>query len=142
MRIIGSLSFGFLLAVGPALAQAPSASYQPVGTMSELMVSMVYPALNGILLQINRGGPASEAEWTDLRRSAILLAESGNVLTMRSRGAEWSEASRALVDVGDAAYQAAVAGDVDALAALGQQLDASCVNCHEQYRPDVHPGAE
>ena len=42
MRIIGLLSIGFLLVVGQALAQAPG-SYQPVGTMSELMVSMIHP---------------------------------------------------------------------------------------------------
>ncbi len=142
MRIIGLISIGSLLLIGPALAEAPQAGYQPVGTMSELMVGMVYPAANAILLHINRGGPSSEAEWTDLRQSAVVLAESGNVLTMRSRGAQWTEASAELVDVGDAAYQAAADEDVDALSELGARLDASCVNCHEQYRPDVYPGVE
>ncbi len=141
MRIIGLLSIGFLLVVGQALAQAPG-SYQPVGTMSELMVSMIHPASNNILLQINRGGPDSDAEWFALRRNAIRLAESGNVLTMRSRGLEWEQASGALVDVGAAAYRAAGDRDVDALAALSEQLDAACVSCHKQYRPDLHPGAE
>ena len=61
---------------------------------------------------------------------------------MRSRGNAWEQASRALVDVGAAAYRAAGDRDVDALAALSSQLDASCVNCHTEYWPDVHPGAE
>ena len=141
MRIIGLLSIGFLLLAGQGLAQAQG-SYQPVGTMSELMVSMIHPASNAILLQINRGGPDSDGEWAALRRNAIRLAESGNVLTMRSRGSAWEEASRALVDVGAAAYGAAGDRDLDALAALSSALDASCVSCHTEYRPDVHPGAD
>ena len=139
MRIIGLLSIGFLLLAGATLAQVPAASYQPVGTMSELMVSMIHPASNSILLHINRGGPASEAEWIAVQRSAVLLAESGNVLMMRNSASEWTQASRALVDVGDAAYRAAQARDVDALAALNGRLDASCVSCHAQFRPNVHP---
>ena len=142
MRNTGLLSIGILLLASPTWAEAPQASYQPVGTMSELMVSMVYPGANGILLHINRGGPASEAEWMAVQRSAVLLAESGNVLTMRDRGGEWVQASRALVDVGDAAYRAVADRDVDALAALSERLDASCVSCHQQFRPDVHPPAE
>ena len=142
MRIVGLLSIGCLLLAGATVAQVPPVSYQPVGTMSELMISMIHPASNSILLHINRGGPASEAEWTAVQRSAVLLAESGNVLMMRNSDSEWTQASRALVDVGDAAYRAAQARDGDALAALNGRLDASCVNCHAQFRPNVHPPAQ
>ena len=43
------------------------------------------------------------------------------------------------MDVGAAAYKAAGAKDAVALRALEAPLNASCVNCHKQYRPNVHP---
>ena len=140
MRIIGLLSIGLLLLSGATMAQSPSDSYQRVGTMSDLMVSMVYPPLNEILLLIHRGGPASEDEWVKAGRSAVMLAESGNILVMRNPDStEWVAGSRALVDVGAAAYRVVQSRDQAALAALSGQLDASCVNCHTRFRPDVHP---
>jgi cytochrome c556 len=49
--------------------------------------------------------------------------------------------AKLLNDVGAAVYQAAKAKDANALAALTGRIDASCVNCHKQYRPNVHPKA-
>ena len=44
-----------------------------------------------------------------------------------------------LVDAGNAAYKAAEAKNAQALAAVAAPLDASCTNCHKQYRPNVFP---
>jgi cytochrome c556 len=41
--------------------------------------------------------------------------------------------------VGIAAFRAAKAKDVDALAALNDQLNAACVTCHAHYRPNYRP---
>ena len=143
MRIIGLLSIALLLLSGTIMAQGPAGEYRPVGTMSDLMLSMIYPAMNDILLHVHRDGPANEDEWTAVQRSAVMLAESGNLLAMRNRNStEWVGAATALVDVGAAAYSAAEARDRDALAALSSQLDASCVNCHTQFRPNVHPAVQ
>lgn len=142
MRNIGLLSVALLLAAGVSAAQAPQPAGPPVGTMMELMTSMVYPAANDLLLAVNRGGPKNDKEWMAVQRSAILLAESGNVLMMpgRSRGeGEWQKNARVLVDTGAAAYKAARAKDAAALAAVEGPLNASCVGCHKQYRPNVHP---
>ena len=38
-----------------------------------------------------------------------------------------------------AAYKAAQAKDLTALAQLTDSLDASCTTCHKQYRPNVFP---
>jgi hypothetical protein len=125
-----------LLVAGASMAQ------EPVATVRQLMVDMIYPASNDILLSINRGGPSDEKEWAALRRNAITLAESGNLLMMRDRArdqGDWMKDAKILVDVGTAAYKAAQAGDANALAALTEQLDASCTTCHKQYRPDVFP---
>lgn len=141
MRIIGLLSIGVMLTAGALAAQAPEPT-QPVGTMREFMVSVVYPPTNDLLLVMHRGGPKDDAEWAAVQRSAIQLAESGNLLMLRGRAVDqgqWIKDARLLVDAGAAAYKAARAKDVDALRAVDAPLNASCVTCHTRYRPNVHP---
>ena len=142
MRITGLLSIGLLLVAGATMAQAPQNQIQPVATMMELMSSMVHPASNGILLTVTRGGPQNDKEWADVQKSAIQLAESGNLLMMPGRArdqGEWMKDAKMLVDVGAAAYRAAKAKDANALAGLTGQIDATCIACHKAYRPNVHP---
>jgi len=125
----------FLVAL-PAFAQVP----QP--TMKQLMLDLIHPASNEILLQIHRGGPKTDEEWAAVRRGAITLAESGNLLIERGRArdqADWPKYAKLLADAGSAAYKAAQAKDAKALAALADSLDASCTTCHKQYRPNVFP---
>lgn len=120
--------------------QTSRESLPPTGTMKQLMVDLVYPASNEILFSINRGGPTNDSEWASLRRSALTLAESGNLLIVRGRGRdqdEWMKDVQMLVDVGAAAYKSALAKDFKALATVAAPLDASCLTCHKQYRPDV-----
>jgi hypothetical protein len=125
-----------VLALSAALsAQAPSDALQPVATMKQLMVDVIHPASNSIVLLVNRGGPGDEREWAEARRSAMTLAESGNLLIMRNRAPDWVADARMLTDVGSAAYKAAEAKDAKALAALADRLDASCTTCHKQFRP-------
>ncbi len=111
-------------------------------TMKQLMLDLIHPASNDILLSVNRGGPKNDVEWAAVRRSALTLAESGNLLMMRGRArdeGEWKTDANMLADVGAAAYKAAVAKDLKALASLTESLDASCTTCHKQYRPNVFP---
>jgi hypothetical protein len=126
----------FVLTAGFAFAQA-----QAVATMRQLMVDLIHPASNDVLLFVARGGSDKEQDWATLRHSALTLAESGNVLTMRRPGdqGDWVKDARMLADVGTAAYRAAQAKDLKALAALVEPLDASCTTCHKQYRPNVFP---
>lgn len=140
MRML-SLAVGVLLLASVMMAQE-SESFQPVGTMSELMVSMVYPPANDILLFINRGTPKDDKEWIILQQSAVRLAESGNVLMMRGHAlnqGDWIKDAKLLVDVGTAAYKAARAKDMNAVVAVNDSLNAACTTCHKQYRPNVHP---
>ena len=142
MHITRWLFVGLMVvAAGAIMAQAQDAA-QPVGTMGELMTSMVYPAANDLLLSIARGGPKDDKEWMAAQRNAVLLAESGNVLMMRGRArdqGDWMKNARMLVDAGAAAYRAARAKDTKALIAVDTPINASCVSCHKQYRPNVHP---
>ena len=134
------LSVVFLLP--PALsAQAPSeAPLQPIGTMRQLMLAVIHPASNSVLLAINRG-PANDQEWAEVRRAALTLAESANLLIMRNRTATWVAYAKLLMDAGTAAYKAADAKDGRALAAVAGRIDASCTTCHKQFRPAIFPAA-
>jgi hypothetical protein len=128
-----------------AAAQPPSDA-----TMKQLMLDLIHPASNDILLAVNRSGPPdkgpdkgmTEGEWAAVRRSALTLEESGTLLTMRGRArdqGDWMKDAKTLADVGRAAYQAAQAKDLSALAQLTETLDAACTTCHKQYRPNVFP---
>jgi hypothetical protein len=132
----------FILVATPSFGQTPAESFPPSATMKQLMLDLIHPASNDILLLIFRGGPKDENEWATVRRSALTLAESGNLLTipgrMRDQG-EWLKDVRMLVDAGNDAYKAAAAKNVQALATVAGPLDASCTGCHKQYRPNVFP---
>src|ERR1019366_8499185 len=132
---------GLLLLAPSAFAQAPAESV-PSATMKQLMVDLIHPASNDILLFINRGSATDEKEWAAVRRSAVTLAESANLLMAPGRArdqGDWMKDAQILSGVGAAAYKAAQARDAKALAALAEPLDASCTTCHKQYRPNVFP---
>jgi len=142
MRIKVLLFVGLMLTAAGAVMTLAQDAAQPVGTMGDLMTSMVYPAANDLLLSIARGGPKDDKEWMAAQRNAVLLGESGNVLMMRGRArdqGEWIKDARMLVDAGAAAYRAVRARDTNALAAVETSINESCVSCHKQYRPNVHP---
>jgi len=135
MRTLLLVLVAYLL-TGAALAQAP-ASFQPVGSMSALMIDIIYPTSDAIFY-VDRTPPQNERDWGLLRAAALTLAESGNLLMMDTRArdqGDWIKDSKALVDVGAAAYKAAKAKDLDGIRALNDQLNDACVVCHEQYRP-------
>ena len=136
-----------VLLAGAALAQALPAQQQllsdsvggpqPVGTMSELMVHLIYPTSDAIFYILTRT-PTSTAEWGALEGQALMLAESANLLMMpsRARGREqWIMDAQLLLDVGEAALRAAQDRDVEALSELNEQLYQSCITCHQHFRP-------
>ena len=136
-----------VLLAGAALAQALPAQQQPVsdsvgsprpvGTMSELMVHLIYPTSNAIFYILTRT-PTTTAEWGALEGQALMVAESANLLMMpsRARGREqWMMDAQLLLDVGEAALRAAQDRDVEALSELNEQLYQSCITCHQHFRP-------
>jgi len=130
---------GVFLLSPAVFAQTPSdAPFQPVASMKQLMLEVIYPASNNVLLAINRE-PADDKEWAEVRRGALMLAESGNLLIMRNRAAAWVADAKLLMDAGAAAYKAAEAKDPRALVAVADRIDTSCTTCHKQYRPAIFP---
>jgi hypothetical protein len=133
------LSIVLLLPGGAAAQQAPAQvpAFERVGTISQIMADIIYPASNEIF-NVQRGAPADYNAWMRVQRSALMVAESANLLTMPGRAmdqGEWIRAAKLMRDVGAAAYKAAIARDVAALAAMNEQLNESCVACHNGYHP-------
>ena len=108
MRIIRPIVLlTVVVLAGTATAQAPS--FQPVGTMSQLMVDIIYPTSDDIFYA-GRDVPKTGTQWTALQHSALTLAESGNLLMMTGRVRDqvnWIKDAQMLVDAGAAAYKAA-----------------------------------
>jgi hypothetical protein len=110
---------------------------RPASTMSELMIRVIYPTSDAVFYITTRV-PANDAEWGDLQSKTLMLAESAHLLMMPGRARDtdrWMTDARLMFDVGQAAFRAAKAKNVEALDALNDQLYQSCVQCHEHYRP-------
>ncbi len=126
----------------PAATVAPAAP-RNVGTMSELMVNIIYPTSDAILY-ISTRTPTNEVEWGELRAKALMLAESANLLMMPGRARDqdrWMQDAKLMLDAGTAAFKAAKNKDVDALADLNDAVYTSCTTCHMHYRPNYGRGA-
>lgn len=142
-RRLCALLIGTTLVAGSLAAsamQAPAAgpTPRPVGTMSELMVRLIYPTSDAVFYITTRT-PQSEAEWGDLQAKTLTLAESANLLMMPGRARDqgrWMDDAMRMYDAGAAAFRAAKAKDLAALDALNDQLYQSCVECHRHYRPN------
>jgi hypothetical protein len=144
MRRIGKALIGCAIVLATrALAQAPApitGTFQPVGTMSQLMIDIIYPTSDA-LFYVDRDPPKTQQQWNVLRSQALTLAESGNLLLMDGRARDqgnWVIESKMLIDLGTKAYKAAQAKDLDGIRALNDPLNAACVTCHYQYRPGYH----
>jgi len=144
--IVGSalitLAVGCLVTVSRAQSAGPlqppesAAPTRTVGSMSELMVDVIYPASDAVFY-ISTRTPKNDAEWTELQGKTLMLAESGNLLMMPRRARDndrWMSDAKLLLDAGTAAFAAAKKKDPDALADLNDQLYTSCVTCHQHYR--------
>ena len=131
--------FAVSIAVAAALVQ--TASDRPptrnVGSMSELMVKIIYPTSDA-LFYVESRTPTTEAEWTALEGQALMLAESANLLMMPGRARDqkqWMADARLMLDAGAAAVKAVKSKNVEQISALSDQLLESCTSCHRHYRP-------
>jgi hypothetical protein len=131
----------FAISVAAAAALAQAGSERPptrnVGSMSELMVKIIYPASDA-LFYVESRTPTTETEWTALEGQALMLAESANLLMMPGRARDqkqWMADARLMLDAGAAAVMAVKTRNVEAISALNEQLLESCTSCHKHYRP-------
>ncbi|HEX5227849.1 MAG TPA: hypothetical protein VFW44_09070 [Bryobacteraceae bacterium] len=134
-----------LLLAGAAVAQTetpatPPSQFQPVGTMRQLMIDIIYPTSDA-LFYIDREPLKTQHDWDVVKTNALTLAESGNLLLMDGRARDqknWVLESKMLIDLGAKAYKAAQDKNLDGIRGLNDALNAACVTCHYQYRPGYH----
>ena len=123
-------------------ATAVPPSLRRVGTMSELMVKIIYPSSDAVFYITSRT-PKNAGEWAELESKTLMLAESANLLMLPGRARDqdrWMADSKLMLDAGAAAFAAAKAKDVKALDELNDQLYTSCVTCHQHYRTNYGSG--
>ena len=121
----------------PATDSVQPAPVRPVGSVSELMVHLIYPYSDAVFYVTTRT-PATDAAWADLQAKTLALAESANLLMLPGRARDqgrWMDDAKLMLEAGTTAYQAARRKDVAALDALSDQLMSSCITCHQDYRP-------
>ena len=136
-----------LFLCGAMLAQAPPATapstqagtttLQSVGSMSELMLDVIYPTSDEIFY-VGRNEQKSQKDWIDLRHNTLMLAEAANLLMADNRARDkdqWMKDARLLWEVGNKAYKAAKAKDLQTLEGLNAELYEACQSCHVHYRP-------
>src|SRR5262245_15755234 len=140
-----TLGLAVLFLTGPSIvAQSASTAsdLKVVGSMSELMIRIIYPASDAVFYITTRT-PDTDVQWGELQGQTLMLAESANLLMMAGHARDqdrWMADARLMRDAGAAAFKAAKAKDVKALEALNDQLYQSCTTCHMHYRPNYGRG--
>jgi hypothetical protein len=124
------LSAAFLLMV-------QDTTYVPVASTTELMQVFVIPPSND-LLNVGLDIPGDDDAWAAVEASALMLAESGNLLMLpeRAEGREgWIASARAMSEAARDSLEAARAraGDEETWFDLSDRILAACSNCHCEY---------
>ena len=134
-------AFALTAAIAAAMLQAAPAPRPPtrnVGTMSDLMVKIIYPASDA-LFYIESRTPKTDSEWTVLEGQALMVAESANLLMMPGRARDqkqWMADAKLMLDAAAEGYAAAKKRDIQGIVMINERLIESCTSCHKNYRPN------
>ncbi|MXY26460.1 MAG: hypothetical protein F4Y45_18310 [Acidobacteria bacterium] len=163
-------AFALLLGLPGCAAEVEPPPFRPTATVEELMRTMIDPAADAVwdavVVDATPDGiieivPESEGDWIRLRRQAVTLAESANLLLVEGRriaaptsrselpGIDlhpdaiqtlvdedwqtWVEVSQEFTAASLTVLEAVDARDVDALLNAGTELDLACEACHAVY---------
>lgn len=142
-----------VVVAGPACstpdAAPPLPPFQTVATPKELMNAVLDPAVDVIWESVGtvitaegtfEKAPTTDDDWATVRASAVLLAESGNLLLVGNRpggSPEWIAQAQALTAASTRAIQAIDNKDKDALFTIGGDIYDVCTNCHRQFMPSI-----
>ncbi len=143
-KAAGGLAVAWVVALGAA-CNVVRPPFKPVATVETLMHEVVYPnaevvwdAVGTIITAegTNEIRPGSKEEWDAVARSALMIAEAGNLLMLDGRArdsGEWLERSAALTGAAALAIDAAHEQDPEALFRVGGLIYEACSACHESY---------
>ena len=124
-------------------------TFVEVADVQQLMTSVLEPAAEvywdavGTIIDENGTveiAPSTDEEWQAVRNAAFVIAESGNLLMMESRALDrgpWMALSRAMIEAGRGALDAAVAEDASAVFDAGAEVYYACSGCHATYAQEI-----
>jgi predicted regulator of Ras-like GTPase activity (Roadblock/LC7/MglB family) len=127
------MTVGAMFAAAVATAQR-DADKAPA-TVKQVMVTMTVPSSDAIFSAASEP-PKDDEQWVAVRTSAMMLAESGNLLMTGGRAKDntsWMEMARELVKQAQATLKAAETRNSDALAQAGDDVYLTCEACHAHY---------
>ena len=113
-----------------------------IGTISEMMIHMIYPTSDAILYVASRA-PENDQQWNELTAKALTLAEAANLLMLPGRARDqgrWMDDAKLMLDAAEKAFIAAKKKDLQALEDLNDAVYVSCTTCHMHYRQDYGRG--
>ena len=148
--LVAGIAIAFLSGCGSGANSTPSSPpdsgpvYRPVTDVKQTMEWILDPAVDviwdsaGAIITAEGEtdlAPTTDEGWEQVRNSAAVVAETGNLLMIpgRTAGPNWVGYAQALTVAGKAAMAAAEAHDADALFDAGGQLYQVCLACHAQY---------
>ena len=123
--------------------------FAAVADSRQLMLSVIEPAAEvywdavGVIMDeegTHYIEPVGAAEWEAVENAAFVLAESGNLLLLEDRAQgrdHWKTMSRAMIEIGRRAVEAARARDPDAVFEVGGEVYLVCTGCHAVYAAET-----
>ena len=159
MRVLGVL---LMLVLMTAVTTAQAPAREPVGTLAEVMRSILFPNSN-ILFDTQARDPDAPPEettsdgtvsstfssiytgWPRVETAAVALAEAAQLIAMPGRLCQngkpvpldqddFMQYTRDLVDVGKKALQVARTKNLEAMIEVTNDVAGACENCHTVYR--------
>ena len=136
----------FLLSCADVPEPSPFAA---VADSKQLMLSVIEPAAEvywdavGVIMDLEGTyhiRPERAEDWEAVENAAFVLAESGNLLLLEERAqgqGHWMAMSRAMIDVGRRAVEAAQARDPDSVFEVGGDVYLVCTGCHAVYATET-----
>ena len=147
LAVVAAVVVGVVLAgCEPAPAPEP---YVSVHNTHDVMTWLLDPAADQVWASAGQIiteaetvdlAPTTDAGWNEVRYSATVVAEAGNLLMLPAHARDqedWMEISRGLFQAGVMAAEAAEAHDADALFDAGGVIYNVCVACHQLYAADI-----
>lgn len=149
MKKLGSIfALTPLALLGCADAPEPP-PFAVVADSRQLMLSVIEPAAEvywdavGVIMDeegTHHIEPLDAGEWEAVENAAFVLAESGNLLLLEDRAQgrdHWRAMSRAMIEIGRRAVEAARARDSDAVFEAGGEVYLVCTGCHVVYAAET-----
>ncbi len=120
----------FALSLAPAVFAGPAVSPK----VKPLMVNHVVPA-SKVVFAVAKTAPATDEDWREMERSALVLAEAGKQLKKLNPGGNevWRRQARLLIGNATATVAAAKARDVNGLNQASEAVFETCAGCHKAF---------